>query len=184
MGGGGGGDEAAQGGAEMAGGEVVAGEEIVEVFAECFGGAGPGFFLGVVEAEMRVAAAAGSAATAAIRERKRTQGPAVLWTERGHGFSPKLSFGNTDGKSRAEARPLQQRGKKRRQDAGATAQAGGATPGPTKKKSRRGCRRCKKKKPRRGRGALLNRKKYMDSQGGSQERNCDLLLAHQDVRFY
>jgi len=43
-------DEAAQGGAEIAGGEVVAGEEVGQVFAEFFCGAVPGFFLGVVEA--------------------------------------------------------------------------------------------------------------------------------------
>jgi len=46
-----GGDEVGQGGAEIAGGEVVAGEEVGQVFAERFCGAGSGFFLGVVEAE-------------------------------------------------------------------------------------------------------------------------------------
>ncbi len=46
-----GGDEAAQGGAEIAGGKVVGGEEVVEVFAELLCGAGAVFFLGVVEAE-------------------------------------------------------------------------------------------------------------------------------------
>jgi len=46
-----GGDETCQGGAEIAGGEVVAGEEVGEVFAERLCGAGAGFFLGVVEAE-------------------------------------------------------------------------------------------------------------------------------------
>src|SRR5216684_8450258 len=56
-----------------------------------------------------------SATTAAIRERKRTQGHAVLWTERGHGSLLRLSFGIAVGKSRAEARPLQQRSKKRQQ---------------------------------------------------------------------
>ncbi len=73
-----GGDEAREGGAEIASGKVVAGEEEGEVFAEFISGAGAGFFLGVVEAEMRMIADAGSAATAAVRERKRTQGPAVL----------------------------------------------------------------------------------------------------------
>ncbi len=61
-----GGDEACQGGTEIAGGKVVAGEEVVEVLAEFLCGAGAGFFLGVVETEMRVIANAGSAATAAI----------------------------------------------------------------------------------------------------------------------
>jgi hypothetical protein len=79
-----GGDEARQGGAEIAGGEVVAGEEVGQVFAEFFCGAGAGFFLGVVEAEARMFGDARSAATAAIRESKGTQGHAVLWTERGH----------------------------------------------------------------------------------------------------
>jgi hypothetical protein len=95
-----GGDEACQGGTEIASGKVVAGEEEGKVFAEFIGGTGAGFFLGVVVTEMRVIADAGSAATAAVRERKRTQGHAVLWTERGHGFSPKLSFGIGCGKER------------------------------------------------------------------------------------
>ena len=83
-----GGDETCQGGAEIAGGKVVTGEEEGQVFAESIDGAGAGLFLGVVEAEMRVAADARSAATAAVRESKRTQGHAVPGTERGHGFSP------------------------------------------------------------------------------------------------
>jgi len=73
-----GGDEASQGGAEIAGGEIVAGEEVVEVFAKRFGGLGAGFFLGMVRAEAGIVAEARSAAMAAIRERKRTQGHAVL----------------------------------------------------------------------------------------------------------
>ncbi len=79
-----GGDEASQGGAEIAGGEVVAGEEVGQVFAEFLFSAGLGFFFCVVEAEVGLLAVAGRAATAAIRESKRTQGHAVLWTERGH----------------------------------------------------------------------------------------------------
>jgi len=67
-----GGDEACQGGAEIAGGEVVAGEEVVQVFAEFLRGAGAGFFLGVVEAEAGIFAGARGAATAAIGEGKRT----------------------------------------------------------------------------------------------------------------
>jgi hypothetical protein len=47
----------------------------------------------VVEAEARIVADAGSAATAAVGERKHTQGHAVLWTERGHKGSLELSFG-------------------------------------------------------------------------------------------
>jgi hypothetical protein len=63
-----GGDEASEGGAEIAGGEVVGGEEVGQVLAECFGGAGAGFFLGVVEAEVGMVAGTRSAATAAIGE--------------------------------------------------------------------------------------------------------------------
>jgi hypothetical protein len=87
-----GGDEVAEGGAEVAGGEVVAGEEVRQVFAERFYGVGAGFFLGVVEAEMRIFAGARSAATAAIRERKLTQGHAVLGTERGHRSLLRVEF--------------------------------------------------------------------------------------------
>src|SRR5712664_3536125 len=87
-----GGDEACQGGAEIAGGEVVAGEEVGQVFAEFLCGAGSGFFLGVVEAEAGIVAGARSAATAAIRESKRTQGHAVLWTERRHKSLLRVEF--------------------------------------------------------------------------------------------
>ncbi len=87
-----GGDETRQGGAEIAGGKVVAGEEVVEIFPEFLCGAGAGFFLGMVEAEVRMVADARSAATAAIRECKRTQGHAVLCIERGHRSLLRLSF--------------------------------------------------------------------------------------------
>jgi len=87
-----GGDEAAEGGAEIAGREVVAGEEVGQVFAERFGGAGASFFLGVVEAEMGIVAGARSAATAAIRKRELTQGHAVLGTERGHKSLLRVEF--------------------------------------------------------------------------------------------
>jgi hypothetical protein len=79
-----GGEEAGQGGAEIAGGKVLAGEEIGEIAAEFIGGAGLGVFAGVVEAEVRMAGGAGSTALAAIRERETTQGHAVLCIERGH----------------------------------------------------------------------------------------------------
>jgi hypothetical protein len=65
-----GGDEAREGGAEIAGGKVVAREEVGEVFGERFGGLGAGLLLGVVEAEVGMAAGARSAATAAIGERE------------------------------------------------------------------------------------------------------------------
>jgi len=65
-----GGDDAREGGAEIAGGEVVAREEAGEVLGEFFRGLGAGLFLGVVEAEVGMMAGAGSAATAAIGERE------------------------------------------------------------------------------------------------------------------
>jgi hypothetical protein len=76
-----GGDEAAQSGAEIAGGEVVAGEVAGQVRAETLRGAGASFFFGVVVAEIGMVAEARSAATAAIGERKHTQGHTVLGTE-------------------------------------------------------------------------------------------------------
>ena len=63
-----GGDKAGESGAEIAGGEVVAREEVGEVFAERFRGLGTGLLLGVVEAEVGMVAGARSAATAAIGE--------------------------------------------------------------------------------------------------------------------
>ena len=87
-----GGDEVAEGSAEIAGREVVAGEEVGQVFAEIVCGVGTGFFLGMVEAEVRIFAGARSAATAAIRERKLTQGHAVLGTERGHRSLLRVEF--------------------------------------------------------------------------------------------
>jgi hypothetical protein len=76
-----GGDDAGEGGAEIAGGEVVAGEEVGQVLADVFGGAGAGFFLGVVEAEVGMVAEARDAATAAIGEGEQTQGCAVVLTD-------------------------------------------------------------------------------------------------------
>jgi hypothetical protein len=73
-----GGDEASEGGAEIAGGEVVAGEEVVEVFAEGIGGAGSSFFLGVVEAEVAILGGARSAALAAIGKGESAQTGTVL----------------------------------------------------------------------------------------------------------
>jgi len=73
-----GGDEACKGGAEIAGGEIVAGEEVGQVFAEFCCGAGLGFFFGVAGAEARILAGARSAATATVGESERTQGHAVL----------------------------------------------------------------------------------------------------------
>jgi hypothetical protein len=79
-----GGDDTGQGGAEIAGGEVVAGEEVVQVFAEFMGGEGVGFFLGVVVAEVGMGGEARGAATAAVGEGEQAEGYAVLCFERGH----------------------------------------------------------------------------------------------------
>jgi hypothetical protein len=86
-----GGQEAAEGGAEIAGGEVFAGEEIGEVAGEFIGGA-PGVFAGVVGAEVGMVGGAGSAALAAIGEGETTQGLAVLWAKRGHRWLLKLEL--------------------------------------------------------------------------------------------
>jgi hypothetical protein len=63
-----GGEDAGEGGAEIAGGDVFAGEEVGQVFADGFCGASAGLFLGVVEAEVGMAAGARGAAAAAIGE--------------------------------------------------------------------------------------------------------------------
>ena len=76
-----GGDHEGEGGAEVVGGDVVAGEEGGEVIGEFIGGGGAGFFLGVVETEMRMTADARSTATATIVEGEDAKGHAVLGTE-------------------------------------------------------------------------------------------------------
>jgi len=80
-----GGQEAAECGAEIAGGEIVAGEEVFEIAAEFIGSERLSFFAGVVETKMRMARGTGSEAIAAIGERETTQVRAVLWTNRRHG---------------------------------------------------------------------------------------------------
>ena len=113
-----GGNEASQGGAEVAGGEVVAGEEVGQVLAEIICGAGASFFLGMVETEVGLLAGTRGAATAAIRESKRTQGRAVLRTERGHKSLLRVEFWDLL-KKRAGRMPAVQ---KRNAPAGAGAQ--------------------------------------------------------------
>ena len=68
----------AEGGAEIAGGEVFAGKEIGQIVGEFIGGAGLGFLAGVIRAEMGMVTGAGSAALAAIGKGETTQGLAVL----------------------------------------------------------------------------------------------------------
>src|SRR2546425_920920 len=107
-----GGQEAAEGGAEIAGGKVLAGEEIGEVTGEFIGGAGLGVFAGVVGAEVGMMGGAGSAALAAVGKGETTQGLAVLiecgrraanWAKRGHRWLLKLSW-IADEKSRRGCR--------------------------------------------------------------------------------
>src|SRR6266478_2510555 len=114
-----GGDEACQGGAEIAGGEVVAGEKVGQILAEFFRGAGAGLFLGVVEAEVGMFGGARGAATAAIRERKGTQGHTVLCTERGHRSLLRVEFWDCLRKC-AQAEACATNNKERRQDTDAT----------------------------------------------------------------
>jgi hypothetical protein len=101
-----GGDDARQGGAEIAGGEVAAGEEVGQLVAEFLGGEGLGFFLGMVVAEVGMAGDARGAATAAVGEGEQTQGYAVLFAERRHGSLLRMSFGfvGITEKERAQAR--------------------------------------------------------------------------------
>jgi len=59
-------EDAAEGGVEVVGGEIIAGEEVSEIFPDFLAGAGLGFLLGVVVAEVGAGGDAGSAATAAV----------------------------------------------------------------------------------------------------------------------
>ena len=98
------GDDARQGGAEIAGGEVAAGEEVGQLVAEFLGGEALGFFLGMVEAKVGMGGDARGAATAAVGEGEETQGYAVLCFNRRH--KNLLGFEFLDllnGKKRAQA---------------------------------------------------------------------------------
>lgn len=61
-------EDTAEGGVEVVGGEIVAGEEVREIFGEVFVGAELSFFFGVVETEVGTGGDAGSAAAAAVIE--------------------------------------------------------------------------------------------------------------------
>jgi hypothetical protein len=87
-----GGQEAAEGGAEIAGGKVSAGEEIGEFAGESIGRAGLGVFAVMIGAGVGMTGGAGSAALAAVGESETTQGLAVLWVKRGHRWLLKLSW--------------------------------------------------------------------------------------------
>jgi len=79
-----GGKEAAQGGAKIAGGELIGGEEARDIATEVIDGDGLGFLAGGVITEVRMGGTARSAATATVGKRERTQGRAVQGTIRGH----------------------------------------------------------------------------------------------------
>ena len=87
-----GGQEAAEGGAEIAGGEVLAGEEIGEFAGEFIGGAGLGVFAGVVGAEVGMMGGAGSAALAAVGKGERTQRGTSVGAIGGHGIFRRKIF--------------------------------------------------------------------------------------------
>jgi hypothetical protein len=87
-----GGNDTAQGGAEIAGGEVFAGEIVRDFAGKFVGSAGLGFLAGMVEAKVGMIGGAGSAALAAIGKGETTQREAVLLTKRGHGYSPKVEL--------------------------------------------------------------------------------------------
>ena len=65
-----GGNDARESGREVAGGEVVAGEEVGKIGGEKLCSCGAGCFLRVVETELRIGGRARSAATAAVGEGK------------------------------------------------------------------------------------------------------------------
>jgi len=79
-----GGEEASEGGAEIAGGHIVAGKVIGDVLTGGFGGKGLRILAGVEPAEVRMGGP-GSAALAAIGKGERTQRGTVLGASGGHG---------------------------------------------------------------------------------------------------
>jgi hypothetical protein len=87
-----GGDQAAQGRAEVAGGDELSGKKIGEILSEFFGGESLGLPAEVVRAEIRTVAGERATALTAIGKGETTQGRAVLSTERGHGCLLRLSF--------------------------------------------------------------------------------------------
>jgi hypothetical protein len=74
-------EQAAEGQADITGGEITPGQKFGDFGADGFGGAGLGFFAGVEATELRVAGSARSAATAAVGEGEGTQRDAVVRTD-------------------------------------------------------------------------------------------------------
>ena len=87
-----GGDQAAQGDAEVAGGNVLSGKKIGKILSEFIGGESLGFPAEVVRAEVLTIAGEGATTLAAIGKGETTQGRAVLSTERGHGCLLRVEF--------------------------------------------------------------------------------------------
>ena len=88
-----GGEEASEGEAEVASGHIVSGKKKGDILAGFLASEGLRFLAGVEGAEMGMAVAARRAAAAAIGERERTQGRAVLGVIGGHGSLQKERFG-------------------------------------------------------------------------------------------
>jgi hypothetical protein len=81
-------EDVGEGGVEIVGGEVVAGEEPREVFGELLGGARTGVPVGVVVAEVGAGGEARGTATAAVGEGETAERSAVLRVKRWHGEAP------------------------------------------------------------------------------------------------
>ena len=87
------GEEAAQSGGQIAGGEVIAGEEIREVAPESFGGLDLRLLAGVEAAKLRMAGLARNAAAAAVGEGEGTQRGAVFRAKGRHRSLLTVGFG-------------------------------------------------------------------------------------------
>src|SRR5580704_11721897 len=88
-----GGEEASQREGKVASRHIVAGKKKGDILAGLFAAEGLRLLAGVEGAEMRMAVAAWTAAVAAIGERERTQGRAVLGVTSRHGSLQKERFG-------------------------------------------------------------------------------------------
>ena len=81
-----GGEEAAESQAEIAGGEITAGEKERNFIGGLLGSAGVGFLAGVEVTELRIARLTRGEATAAIGEGEGTQRDAIVFKDRRHGI--------------------------------------------------------------------------------------------------
>jgi hypothetical protein len=92
-------EQAAEGQAEITGGEIAGGKKLGDFATDLIASAGLGFFAGVEVTELRIAGAARSAAAAAVGEGEGTQRDAVVlrrdrrgagFMDRRHGISPEM----------------------------------------------------------------------------------------------